>query len=190
MLHMIIPSCGPWWCMYIQFHATFQLFSDHGRQIRQDQKEGWKPQKSLDSCQIIHKCCSISFTYNGFSVHLRQCCPVRFGRPQKKSKKYRLNQYSGLMMSWLISKIQPGETGESRIGSQIILPASHIASTRYVCKHYLDAHAIANRYRKFGLFITSCKYKEWAYRQAKEHTVERQIRGLKHTHILLLPHEI
>ena len=144
--------------------------------------------------------------------------------------KYRAFQYSGLIDTLATQQTQPGQTEVTRIGQKIILPASHTGSPRYLYKHYLDALAIAARYRKFDLFTTITAnprsegvlsnifagqqpsdrpdivnkiFKQsldalltdmskgiFGKMKARIHTVEGQMRGLKHAHILLLLQEI
>lgn len=154
---------------------------------------------------------------------------MRYYRSKELQHKYRVHQYSGLIDFLSAQQTQPGNTEERRIGQQIILPALHTGSPRYLYKHYLDALAIATRYRKFDLFITitanpksegvlqnlfpgrqpsdrpdivnkvfkrildellsEIKLGVFGKMKARVHTIEGQMRGLKHAHILLLLHE-
>ena len=155
---------------------------------------------------------------------------LKYYRNKELQEKYRVHQYSGLIDHVATLQSQPGQTEESRIGQRIILPASHTGSPRYLYKHYLDALAIATRYKKFDIFMTMTANPKWVGVQenlfpkqqacdrpdivnkvfkrklgaliddvnvgvfgkmkARVHTIEGQMRGLKHAHMLLLLQEV
>lgn len=75
---------------------------------------------------------------------------MRYYKSKELQNKYRVHQYSGLAAL----QSQLGETEESRIGQQIILPALHTGSPRNLYKHNPHAFALGTRYGKFDLFIT------------------------------------
>ena len=67
----------------------------------------------------------------------------------------RVELYSGLHDA--ISKAKAdksGQTEEAKIGQMIVLPSSYTGSPRWMYSHYLDALAIARKYRKLTQFIT------------------------------------
>jgi hypothetical protein len=77
--------------------------------------------------------------------------------------KLRVEQYSGLADAVATAKsAENGNNEQTRIGQLTILPASHTGSPRYMYKHYLDALAIAGKYRKFDLFITITGNPKWS----------------------------
>ena len=154
---------------------------------------------------------------------------MNYYRTKEMQDNYRVHQYAGLTDVLGTLQTQPGQSEAARIGQHIILPSSHIGSPRYLYKHFLDALAIAAKYKNFDLFITMTANTKcdgvlqnlfpgqhpvdrpdivnkvfkrsldgllqditqgvFGKQKARVHTVEGQMRGLKHAHILVLLHE-
>ncbi|XP_064637083.1 uncharacterized protein LOC135493587 [Lineus longissimus] len=73
----------------------------------------------------------------------------------------RVEQYRGLADALSQARNNTEQTELQRLGQLTVLPSSFTGSPRYMYKHYLDALAIARKFRKFDLFITFTANPRW-----------------------------
>ena len=153
------------------FSIDREIFKTNGRKVTAMEFYRYHLQVRDDSFNALHRACRLGQEYLCDQYSKIEASRLKFLR--ENQDQLRVDLYSGLQDALAKAKAdKSGKSEEAKIGQMIVLPSSYTGSPRWMYSHYLDALAIARKYKKFTLFITMTGNSNWS--DVKENLFEGQ----------------
>ena len=142
------------------FSIDREIMKSTGRKVTAMEFYRYHLQVREDSFNTIHRACRLGQEYYCDQYSKIEASRLKFLRDNQNQ--LRVELYSGLQDAIAKAKAdKDGQSEEAKIGQMIVLPSSYTGSPRWMYSHYLDALAIARKYKKFTLFITMTGNSNW-----------------------------